>query len=87
MTVENLTDICLRAAVGAAMAYYRAHGLKERGITELTAALKAAVKRRLPQALADAREALACHMDQAAEATFLAEMRLAGIEAAKEAAA
>ena len=33
------------------------------------------------EALKDAKEALDCHMDQAAEATFKSSMILAGVEA------
>lgn len=39
---------------------------------------------RLPEALADAKEAFACHMDKIGCQTFLATFVLAGVEAAKE---
>jgi len=50
----------------------------------LTDALKKHVKAKLDGAQADAQEALACGMAQAAEHTFAASMALAGIAAAKE---
>lgn len=43
-----------------------------------------AVKVQLPEAIQDAADAIACNMNQWAEVTFAASIRLAGISAAKK---
>jgi len=50
----------------------------------LVPAIRRHTKDALTQALADAKEALDAGMGSAAQATFLATMRLAGINAARE---
>jgi hypothetical protein len=80
---ERLGTAAADAAMRAAVEYLRTRGL-EVNTDRLVDALRAHVKARLPEALRDAREALACRMTGAATATFLASMQLAGIDAAKE---
>lgn len=53
--------------------------------TALVECLKRWCQIKLPEALADARQAIEAHMPEAAEITFRATMALAGIEAAREA--
>ena len=71
------------AAHGAAM-YLQKNGLRA-DAAALAECLKSWVLAKLPEALADAKKALDCHMDTAAAQTFAATMLQAGIEAAKEA--
>ena len=52
--------------------------------TALAACCQSWLKIKLPQALADAREAFAAHMNQIGVQTFTTTLILAGIEAAKE---
>jgi hypothetical protein len=51
----------------------------------LAECVKSWINIKLPEALRDAKEAFACHMEQVGLATFAASMVSAGIEAAKEA--
>lgn len=83
-TVDNLADAAAMIALRAARAYLDQHKLTATP-TALSACLTSWVNAKLPEALADARSAFACHMDKAAVQTFGASMALAGIEAAKEA--
>ncbi len=83
--MRELVTLASRAATRGAQEYLRAHGLTadERALAEC---LKTWVRLKLPEALADAKAALDCHMTQVAQATFTASMVQAGIQAAKEAA-
>ena len=86
MKTENasqLIEVATRAASLAAAEYLRTHNQKAEP-SALAVCLTSWCKIKLPEALADAREALACHMDKIAEMTFAATMAQAGIEAAKE---
>jgi hypothetical protein len=82
-TLDTLVTKGCEVAMRAAAKYIRTHGLKA-DMDVLIVSLRANAKIRLPKAMADAKEALDCGMAQVAEATFLAEMALAGIDAAKE---
>jgi hypothetical protein len=82
-TLDALVTRGCEAAMRAAAEYLRVHGLTA-DLDTLLACLRANAKIRLPQALAEAKEALDCGMAQVAEATFRATMALAGIDAAKE---
>jgi len=50
---------------------------------EITAAVRLAVEEEAEAALKDAEEAIACHMEKAAEATFGLSMIHAGVKAAE----
>lgn len=80
---DNLATAAVQIATQGAMKYLEIHNMTANP-DALTYCLKSMCKIRLPQALAEAREAQECGMDQIATATFAATMRLAGIEAAKE---
>ncbi|MDO8632787.1 MAG: hypothetical protein Q7R41_20080, partial [Phycisphaerales bacterium] len=73
-------------ALNGARSYLRAHNLTATN-EALSAALSRCMKAAVPAALADAKAAFDAHMPKIGEATFAASMRLAGIEAAKEAGA
>jgi len=81
----TLTEVAATIAARSAGRYLERHNLKAESPESLAESLRAMVKIRLPEALRDAKEALDCHMDKAAEATFAATMAEAGIDAAKEA--
>ena len=83
--MDRLTEAAITIAARSASVYLERHNLKAESPESLAESLWAMVKIRLPEALRDAKEALDCHMDKAAEATFAATMAEAGIEAAKEA--
>ena len=82
-SMTELIEVASRMAATGAREYLAAHKLQTEP-NALAACLKSWIKIKLPEALADAKEALACHMGQVAEATFAATMMQAGIEAAKE---
>ena len=77
----------VRIATLAAGDYLRVHAIpiptRDADLDYLSGLLSTEVQSALPEALADAREALACRMTDAAVATFGASMRLAGIRAAQ----
>ena len=81
----TLADVALQIVTLSAREYLSQHNLvasKE----ALTACVVSWTKIKLPEALRDAKEALASPLtERYAEATFKASMVLAGIEAAKEA--
>ena len=79
---ERLTVVATQIAAEGARRYLAAHNLRTDTGT-LARFLAFWVKQQLPAALADAKKALDCGMDKAAESTFAASMILAGIEAAK----
>jgi hypothetical protein len=81
---NELAATACRIASQGAIEYLRVHGLTA-DMTALSECIRSWVKIKLPDALGDAREALACGMGHVAEQTFAASMMLAGIEAAKEA--
>ena len=81
----TLTEAATIIAARSARIYLEQHNLKAESPESLAESLQAMVKFRLPEALRDAKEALDCHMDKAAEATFATTMAEAGIDAAKEA--
>lgn len=86
--LDSLAAIASNSAMEAAAAYIRARGLKDGidfKIDTLIEALRRHSKTALDLAMRDAREALACGMQDVAVATFTATFKLAGIEAAKEA--
>lgn len=85
MTTTNaLADVAIAIATASAAEYLRRHSLTaEPGA--LASCLRSWLKVKLPEALADAKEALDCHMGQVAESTFRLSIAQAGIEAAKEA--
>jgi hypothetical protein len=80
----DLVTIACEISMRAAINYLQVHDLTadDKALSEC---LRDWCKIKLPQAMADAKEAIECGMTKAAEATFAATMRLAGIEAAKEA--
>ena len=80
---DELTRRVADVAIRAYVAYLQRNGL-EVDAAAASVAVKAHVKRAFPQALADAKEALACHMEAVAEQTFLLSFTQAGIDAAKE---
>lgn len=80
----NLGEASVHIAFKAARQYCAVHDLTAND-ESLFACCKSWCKIKLPEALHDAKEALACGMNQAAEQTFALSMAAAGIEAAKEA--
>jgi hypothetical protein len=83
--MESLADAAVMMAARAARQYLDVHKLSA-DPGALTSCLKSWVKIKFPEALKDAKDAIAAGMHAVAEQTFAATMRLAGIEAAKEAA-
>lgn len=80
---QSLAERVLSIAGAAAGQYLGRHGLTY-DETALRAALTDEVKAAMPQAVADARQALACGMQEWADRTFAASFVLAGIAAAKK---
>jgi len=83
--MDALADAAVVIAARGARQYLDVHKLKA-DPAALTACLKSWVKIKFPEALNDAKAAISAGMHAVAEQTFAATMRLAGIEAAKEAA-
>lgn len=84
-TTTALADAAARIAQAGANNYLVAHNLTADPAV-LSECLGSWLKLKLPEALADAKEAFACHMDRVAVQTFAASIMQAGIEAAKECA-
>lgn len=85
--LEALARAAAETAMHGAADWLRARGAATTCDTAvLVAAIRAKLKERLASALADAREALDAGLPGAAESGFLADMRLAGIDAARETA-
>lgn len=82
--LNELGRIASDATILGAIDYIRANHLKVDRRT-LTETCRSMAKARIMGALADAKAAIEAGMDKVASATFVASMRLAGIEAAKEA--
>ncbi len=78
----NLGQVAVDLATRGAVEYLRRHDLKvtKAGMNDLVERIKAHVKTRLPEALADAKEALDVHMGLTAEQTFAVTMTLAGMD-------
>lgn len=76
-------DLIMRGAIESLGS--RARTLSSAQLDALVVAMRAEARTSLDGALADAKAALDCGMRQAAEATFAASMKLAGIRAAKAA--
>lgn len=83
--MEALADAAVMMAARGARQYLDTHKLTA-DPAALTSCLKSWVKIKFPEALKDAKDAISAGMHAVAEQTFAATMRLAGIEAAKEAA-
>ena len=82
--MEKLIEVGAVAAMSAAVEYLDGHNLKANK-DALFECVQSWMKAKLQAALHDAKEAIDANMPKIAEATFLATMRQAGIEAAKEA--
>lgn len=82
---QALADAALGIAFVGAREYLRRHGLHAEP-DALAECVKSWARIKLPEALADAREAFAIGMVDAGVLTFKSTMIIAGIEAAKEAA-
>lgn len=86
---RDLGDLAAKALMQAAVDWWQAH---VQGTSLETAAatmvlhLRVRGKTALGEGLADAKEAFDAGLGQVAEATFLATIRLAGIQAAKDTA-
>ena len=83
-SIDSLGTLGAQTAMKAAADYLRRHKLTA-DVDALLACLRSWAKIQLPIALAEAKQAADCGMDQIAIATFTASMAQAGIEAAKEA--
>lgn len=85
MSIDRLGTIGAEVAMKAAADYMRAKGIvwTDAVITAVTDALRVTCKAAVGPALDDAKAAFEAGMPDAAQATFLASMRLAGIEAVK----
>ena len=82
-TAQTLAEAAATFAMRGADEYLRRHNLTADPAALATCA-RSWVKLKLPEALQDAKDALACNMGQVAEQLFSATMMQAGIEAAKE---
>ena len=80
----RIGDQIVVTAYKAANEYLTANSLKA-DAEALRLCIKSWCKIKLPEAIADAKSAFECGMDQIGTQTFLASFALAGIEAAKEA--
>ncbi len=74
----------MQIVVNTAQEYLRIKNFKA-DETALLACCKSWLKIKLPEAMRDAKEAMDCGMNQAAEMTFKVTLAQGGIEAAKEA--
>lgn len=83
MNLEVLAELAAKQVLLAASEYCHVHNIRA-DPAALAKCCRAHGLLRLPEALADAKAALDCRMEQVAVATFVASMRQAGIEAAKE---
>jgi hypothetical protein len=83
-SVDSLGTLGANVAMKSAANYLHANKMTA-DVDALLECLRSWCKVQLPVALADAKEAADCGMNQIATATFSASMALAGIEAAKEA--
>jgi hypothetical protein len=83
LTEQELARIASETAMRAAAKYLAQRSLQAEG-SVLCECIRAWVRIKLPEAFADAKRALEVGMGEAAQATFLASMAQAGIEAAKE---
>lgn len=84
MNTESLAQVAANIVVKAAVTYLQVHHLTA-DQAALAECCKSWTRIKLPEAIRDAKEAMDCHMHQAAEATFKASLIQAGIEAAREA--
>jgi hypothetical protein len=85
-TEMNLGEIAVKTAAESAVVWMNQNNAKPESTDSFCESIKAMVKIRLPEALKDAKDAFDANMGACAEQTFIASMRLAGIEAAKECA-
>jgi len=84
--IDKFAAMASETAMRAAADWFRLHPEAQYDIDALVTSLRSHVHRRFDQALDDAREAFEAQMYDCMTATFLADMRLAGIDAAKECA-
>jgi len=82
--MDELIKVAADEAMKAAAEYIRKNNLRYE-IDAMVACIRSHMQANLKSALHDAKEAFDANMPKVAEATFIASMRLAGIEAAKEA--
>ncbi len=87
--VDNLGEFAIHTVVSAGIQWFQANGHQEfikkasdEQLDALVALYKEYCMRDLPAALADAKDAFACGMDDVAEQTFQATMIIAGTQAA-----
>src|SRR5262249_44016903 len=81
--IDKLGTAAADFALSAALQYLRVHHLTA-DPDALLESLKAHVRARLPESLAEARQALDCNMVHVANRLFMATMALAGVDAARE---
>lgn len=81
----KLARIGSDAAMLAAALYLKQEGHDPAKVdtSALCVHIRAALRVRIPEAMRDANEAMACGMAGAASATFMASMKLAGIDAGR----
>lgn len=82
--VDSLGTLAANQAMKAAADWFRQNKMVEIDYQRATDLIREHARRALPQALADAKDAIDARMSSAASATFSASFRLAGINAAKE---
>ena len=86
-TLDDRRKLAVHAAINGAAKYIATRGLTDRVAADsghrLVAAVVLAVADAIDEAAADAEAAIDAGMDDIAEVTFLASMRIAGIRAAK----
>ena len=79
--IDSLASRSSEVAMVAAADAIRSRGITSPDFDALVSAIRSRAKDALSEAMADAKEALACNMGAAAEATWKASFRLAGIKA------
>ena len=84
MATKTTGQIIVETAYRSAIAYLKEHDLQADD-DALMACIKSWCRIKLPEAIADAREAYDRGMNKWGDQTFIASFCIAGIEAAKEA--
>jgi hypothetical protein len=82
--IDTLGQKAAEAAMRGAATYIRTNKLENLDLERITQLIRIRAKAALPEALRDAKDALDINQGQMAQATFMASMTLAGINAVKD---
>lgn len=83
--IDTLGTKAAEAAMKGAADYIKAHGLRDgMDLDRVTVLIRVTAKAALPQALADAKDAMDANLYAVAQQTFMASMVLAGVQAVKD---